>query len=99
MLEALSVSLAASAVRDLEEVREYYAEQRVPEVGERVLMEIFHAIEELSRFPERGRMVPEFGQPHLRELIHPPFRIVYRRDGFRLRVVRIWRSERSLRLP
>ncbi len=99
MLEALSVSLAASAVRDLEEVREYYAEQRVPEVGERVLMEIFHAIEELSRFPERGRMVPEFGQPHLRELIHPPFRIVYRRDGNRLRVVRIWRSERSLRLP
>lgn len=45
-----------------------------------------------------GRMVPEFGQPFLRELIQPPFRIVYRRDKGRVRVVRVWRSERLLQL-
>ncbi len=99
MGKVLSVSFAASAVSDLEEIKAYYLDQRVPEAGERILMEIFHAIEDLSRFPERGRVVPEFDQAPLRELIHPPFRIVYRRDINRLRVVRIWRSERSLRLP
>ena len=43
-------------------------------------------------------MVPEFGLVQLREIIHPPFRIVYRFDGDRVRVVRVWRSERLLDL-
>lgn len=30
--------------------------------------------------PEIGRIVRELGQAFLRELIHPPFRIVYRLD-------------------
>jgi len=30
---------------------------------------------------------------------HPPFRIVYRLEKFRVRVVRIWRSERLLKMP
>ena len=48
--------------------------------------------------PEMGRIVPEFGPQFLRELIHPPFRIVYRREPKYVRIVRIWRSERLLRL-
>ena len=43
-------------------------------------------------------MVPEFGLVQLREIIHPPFRIVYRIDAERVRVVRVWRSERQLEL-
>lgn len=35
----------------------------------------------------------------LRELIHPPFRIVYRRNHLRVRIVGVWRRERLLRLP
>jgi len=34
----------------------------------------------------------------MRELIHPPFRIVYRREANQIRIVRVWRSERVLRL-
>ena len=44
-------------------------------------------------------MVPEFGLVQLREIIHPPFRIVYRLGEGRVRVVRVWRSERQLELP
>ncbi|MCP3176806.1 type II toxin-antitoxin system RelE/ParE family toxin [Desulfuromonas sp. KJ2020] len=61
--------------------------------------EVIAFIEDLSSHPDRGRMVPEFNQSRLRELIHPPFRIVYRRDPQSLRIVRIWRSERLMRLP
>ena len=46
-----------------------------------------------------GRIVPEFDQPFLRELIRPPLRIVCRRDPKFVRVVRIWRSERLLDVP
>ena len=35
----------------------------------------------------------------IRELLFPPFRIVYRREATRVRIVRVWRSERLLVLP
>ena len=75
------------------------AAEGVPEVGDRLVAEIFRRVEVLADNPDIGRIVPEFGQPFLRELIHPPFRIVYRRDPGRARIVRVWRSERLLRLP
>jgi toxin ParE1/3/4 len=93
---AARVSLAESAVRDLEAVRDWYASQSVPEVGARLIGEILDSLDQIAEFPDSGRVVPEFEQPWLRELIRPPFRIVYRLDGDRVRVVRIWRSERLM---
>ena len=93
------ISLAASSVSDLEAIRSWYAGRQAPEVGERLLREIFAHIERLADFPESGRVVPEFGLVQLREIIHPPFRIVYRFDQDRVRIVRVWRSERLLELP
>ncbi len=93
------VSFAVSAIEDLEEIREWYSEQDAPDVGERLLREIVAQVERLAEFPESGRVVPEFGVSHLREIIHPPFRVVYRLDEGRVRVVRVWRSERLLKMP
>lgn len=93
------MGFAESALRDLEEVRTWYTEQGVPEVGARLVEEVLQRIQALADYPDMGRMVPEFDQPFLRELIHPPFRIVYRHDPQRVRIVRVWRSERLLHLP
>ena len=93
------ITFALSALTDLEQMRARYVEQRVPDVGERLLREIVEHVERLADFPESGRAVPEFGSAQLREIIHPPFRIVYRIDDERVRVVRVWRSERLLRMP
>lgn len=90
------VSFSASAVEDLEGIREWYASQSAPEVGDRLVRDIFARVEQLAEFPESGRLVPEFQAPWLRELILAPFRIVYRFDGERVRVVRVWRSERLM---
>ena len=91
-----AIRFAESALADLESIRAWYAGQGVPEVGERLVGEIVAAIEALADHPDLGRIVPEFDQPFLRELIRPPFRIVYRRDPKQVRVVRVWRSERLL---
>ena len=99
MPRKLQITFAASAVKDLEEIREWYAEQQVPDVGERLLGEVVSQVERLADFPESGRIVPEFGVAHLREIIYPPFRIVYRFDDIRVRIVRVWRSERLLKMP
>ena len=95
----IRVTLSESALSDLEGIQEWYEEQGIPEVGERLLVEILEHIEPLSDHPEIGRIVPEFGQTFLRELIHLPFRIVYRLDPGRARIVRVCRGERLLRLP
>jgi len=94
-----SISFALSAVTDLEQIRAWYVEQLAPEVGERLVREMVAQVERLADCPESGRVVPEFDLAPLREIIHPPFRIVYRLDGDRVRVVRVWRSERFMRLP
>jgi len=95
----VAIRFAESALADLESIRTWYAEQGVPDVGERLIGEIVASIEALADHPEMGRVVPEFDQPFLRELIRPPFRIVYRRDPKHVRVVRVWRSERLLDVP
>ncbi len=38
---------------------------------------IFERVEILERFPRSGRIVPEFENEHIRELIHKSYRIVY----------------------
>ena len=94
-----AISFADSAVADLEDIRAWYAQLDVPDVGERLLREVVSQVERLAEFPESGRIVPEFGIAPLREVIHPPFRIVYRVSEGRVRVLRVWRSERLLKLP
>lgn len=90
------VSLAESAVQDLEEARDWYAKQAAPEAARKLLAAVVDCLTQLQAFPESGRIVLEFDQPWLRELIRPPFRIVYRLDDERVRIVRVWRSERLL---
>lgn len=94
-----SVSFASSAIDDLEKLKAWYVEQGVAEVGDRLIEGILHSAASLVHHPDLGRIVPELEQPNLREIIHPPFRIVYRRDSNRVRIVRAWRSERLLAVP
>ena len=98
-MPAVTIRFAESAVTDLEELKHWYAEQDVPDVGDRLIAGIFERIEALCDHSDIGRIVPEFDQPFLRELIHPPFRVVYRREPKRVRIVRVWRSERLFHIP
>jgi|ERR1044072_4368632 plasmid stabilization system protein ParE len=54
--------------------------------------------ESLGQFPERGRVVPEFGDENVREIIVRAYRIIYRLDhGTRLvEVIRFWHAARGI---
>jgi len=99
MSARVTISFALSAVTDLEHIQAYYNSEGVPDAGKRLAGEIIIQIERLADHPLSGRIVPEFNVEHLREIIHPPFRIVYRYDKKRVHIVRIWRSERQLKMP
>ncbi len=95
----VSISFASSAVTDLEDLQAYYNSEDAPDAGKRPAGDIIIQIERLADHPLSGRIVPEFNVEHLREIILPPFRIVYRYDKKKVRIIRIWRSERQLKMP
>ena len=49
----------------------------------------------LEHFPGKGRIVPEFSDPDIRELKEGRYRLVYRWRGDQVEVVCVWHSARN----
>jgi toxin ParE1/3/4 len=95
----VNISFSKSAIQDLEHIKEYYLEQGVPHIGINFVTAIIEHVETLAKHPDIGRIVPEFNDVLICELIHVPFRVVYLRESKTIKVIRVWRSERTLDLP
>ena len=95
----MRVFFADSAISDLQEIVQYYEEQFAPQVGQKFVVDIIKRVETLPANPGMGRVVPEFATQKIRELVHPPFRIVYVNEQSGIYIIRVWRSERLLILP
>jgi toxin ParE1/3/4 len=87
---------APSARLDLRELAAYIAESR-PEASARFIKRVFPVVERLADFPESGRVVPEFANPNIREVIRRPCRVVYRvkSQEHLVEIVRIWHAARG----
>jgi plasmid stabilization system protein ParE len=68
------------AQADLAAIRAFIT-QDSPHYASVVVARVIAATDQLVRFPESGRAVPEFQDPLVREVVHPPYRIVYRLVG------------------
>ena len=95
----MKIFVANSAYSDLESIKEYYEEEGAPHIGKQFITAIIEHVQSLVDNPDIGRVVPEFGEERIRELIHSPFRVVYLREQDSIHVIRVWRSERLLKLP
>lgn len=85
-----------TAVADLRDLVRYIAEDdRV--VAERFGRLIISKMEAAMKFPRMGRMVPEFREDRLREIIVAPCRVVYEIDDelLTLTVLRVWHGARG----
>lgn len=72
----MKIIIARSALSDLQEIKTYYLEQGVPDIGQKFVNAILKNVQRLRDHPDSGRKVPELNQDHIREIIHPPFRVV-----------------------
>jgi toxin ParE1/3/4 len=95
----MELRIAQSALEDLQAIQAYYKDQAAPHIGDNFVAAILERSELLQIHPDAGRVVPELNLEHIRELIHPPFRVVYLRQAKEIVLVRVWRSERLLKLP
>ncbi len=95
----MNISFSKSAIDDLKAIKSFYLEQGVSQIGVDFVAAIVEHIETLVVHPDIGRVVPEFNDKLIRELIHSPFRVVYLRESKSIQIIRVWRSERLLKLP
>jgi plasmid stabilization system protein ParE len=67
-----------------------------PAAAERWLDVFLRAAEDAARLPLSGRVVPEVDQPDVRELIRPPYRLVYRVRTAAVDVLTVFEGHRLL---
>ncbi len=80
------------AAEDLQAIYDFIARDS-PHYAQLTVEDILAAIDRLKRFPLMGRQVPERERDDLRELIKPPYRIVYR-TGEVLKILTVFRASR-----
>jgi addiction module RelE/StbE family toxin len=89
---------AKSARRDLEAIVAYLAD-RSPQAALSTLDRLETRAKSLATLAGRGRIVPELGRLHIqqyRELVVPPYRVIYRVRATRVLVLAVIDARRSL---
>jgi toxin ParE1/3/4 len=71
---AVQIIWSPSARLDLHDLKEYISLDS-PEIAKQFVASLFEAVERLEVFPKSGRVVPEFDDQQLREIIRKPCRI------------------------
>ncbi|MBU0694020.1 MAG: type II toxin-antitoxin system RelE/ParE family toxin [Candidatus Omnitrophica bacterium] len=64
------------AILDLENIKNYIAKDS-PYYASIFVEKIIEAIDKLSSFPSIGRIVPEFNNKNIREVIYQHYRVIY----------------------
>lgn len=85
---------AGPAIRELEAALDYIARDN-REAADRLADAVYNAVSRLRRFPASGRMVPELEDPDIREVIHPPFRVIYHQISGLVEILAVVRAEQE----
>ena len=90
------VALSPTARRDLRDIVRYISldsPERAVTFGQFLL----NSTKRLADFPEMGRVVPEFDDPSIREIIVRSYRVIHRVDhgDCRVDVARFWHAARG----
>jgi len=91
-----SVALSPSGRRDLRDIVRYISldsPERALTFGNFLVTQL----RRLADYPELGRVVPEFDDPSIREIVVRNYRVIYRLDHGRQRVdiARFWHGARG----
>ncbi len=78
-----------SAIQDLNDIGDFISKDSI-RYAEITVEKLFYAVDILMTYPNIGRIVPEFEDENIRELIHGNYRIVYQLiDEFRIDILTV----------
>ena len=84
------------AIEDLKSIHEYIArDSRF--YANRYIEKLILRVDQLEEFPNSGRIVPEFNNESIRELIEGNYRLVYKINTDYLGILRVHHSARILK--
>lgn len=84
----MTVSWTDNAISHLIAIYDYIARDS-PFYAQRMIDRITRKSRQISEFPRSGRVVPEYVQDDLREVIEKPYRIIYRIFPDRIDIVAV----------
>ena len=93
MVKVIWTTIARS---DLKSIYEYISEDS-NFYAKRFIEKLIEKVEILQDYPNMGRLVPEFENPKIRELIEGNYRIIYRTSSDHVEIIRIHHSSRYLK--
>lgn len=94
----MSVTWSREASENMVEIEAFIARDSLERAVRFVDALIDHADAILTDNPRCGRVVPEIGNPDMRELVYRGYRIVYRLKGDALEILTVFEGHRLLRL-
>ncbi|MBA7523377.1 hypothetical protein ES705_15504 [subsurface metagenome] len=91
----VEIEWSPSAENDLNEIIDYIAQDSL-EYALSFYEQVREKVENLTKFPKMGRIVPELDDPNIRELILRNYRLIYRILGEKVQIVRLFHGSRVL---
>jgi len=92
---ALGLAWSPEAIEDIEAIASYI-ERDSPWYARAVVSGIVETAETIPEYPEIGRVVPEIGNPAIRERFIYSYRIIYRVEPERILVAAVIHGSRLL---
>ncbi|MCO6439626.1 MAG: type II toxin-antitoxin system RelE/ParE family toxin [Nitrococcus mobilis] len=86
------------ALADLDAIADYIALEN-PTAAKRLVRNIFDHIDQLEAYPDSGSFPQELKDRRYRQIVEPPFRVIYRHDKKQrfVFILHVMRSEQKLR--
>ncbi|HCU69308.1 MAG TPA: type II toxin-antitoxin system mRNA interferase toxin, RelE/StbE family [Desulfomicrobium sp.] len=91
----LLIDWSPQALEDLELIAEYIARDS-DFYARAVVQAVVESARSLGTMPNRGRVVPEFGDPRIRERLIYSYRLIYRIETERVLIVAVIHGQRLL---
>lgn len=91
----MKIRWTVNAVRNLETIRAYIAGD-APAEADRVVANLLIVPKQLETFPQSGRIVPEYGDPSVREIVRGSYRVIYRTTTHAVEVLSVLHGAQKL---
>ena len=91
----MRVIWSVRAIKRLNDIKDYIAIDS-PQTAQKVVERIISTVERLADFPLSGRMVPEFENRHICEVIVRPYRVLYLYSEDIVEIVTVLHSKQIL---
>jgi toxin ParE1/3/4 len=70
-----------------------------PSAARRFLKKAEKSLRRIEKFPDSGRLAPEFPELPYREVVIPPYRLFDKREGSTVWIVGAWHSVQNVSRP